>query len=151
MKLRAVILLRLIVLTITANTVSAKDNTTMTPLDFAKQYELALATQKWEAVSPLIHERASVVFSNGSVHKGKDAIRAAYERNFETIKSEHYQITNLHWLLKSADTAVYMFDFAWTGVIAGEKASGGGRGTTVLLYEHGKWQLLAEHLGYPEH
>ena len=141
----------LILLATSSNIPISGEEIAVTPLDFVEQYESALATQQWDAVSPLIHERASVVFSNGSVHKGKDAIRIAYERNFDAIKNEHYQVTNVHWLLDSADTAVYMFDFSWTGIIDGEEASGGGRGTAVLLLEDGRWQLLAEHLGYPEH
>ena len=151
MKTYASMLMCLIVLITTSNIVTAEEEKTVTPLEFVTHYESALATQNWEAVSPLIHTRASVVFSNGSVHKGKDAVRKAYERNFASIKNEHYKIANVHWLLDSSATAVYMFDFSWSGVIDGKEASGGGRGTAVLVYDDGKWQLLAEHLGYPEH
>ncbi len=119
----------------------------MSPLEFVKQYEAALGTQKWEKVSPLIHENASVVFSNGSIHKGKVAVRAAYERNFEAIENENYQIANVHWLFESSESAVYMFDFFWTGIISGQAASGAGRGTAVLVFDDDRWQLLAEHLG----
>jgi ketosteroid isomerase-like protein len=122
----------------------------MSALDFVKQYEAALATQHWEAVSPLIHENASVAFSDGSVHRGKTAVRAAYERNFDTIEDEQYRITNVHWLLDSDQSAAYMFDFFWTGNVRGQAASGAGRGTAVLVFEGDRWQLLAEHLGpYP--
>ena len=123
----------------------------MSALDFIAQYEAALATQQWNEVDPLIHEKASVVFSDGSVHKGKSAVRTAYERNFDAIKNESYQITNVHWLLDSADTAAYMFDYFWSGEIGGREAAGEGRGTAVLVFESGKWKLLAEHLGpYPQ-
>ncbi|MEM8767240.1 MAG: DUF4440 domain-containing protein [Pseudomonadota bacterium] len=151
MRARTSQLMCLILVVITANAAKAEEDTAMTSLEFVTHYESALATQQWEAVSPLIHERASVVFSNGSVHRGKEAVRKAYERNFDAIKNEHYVIANLHWLLDSPETAVYMFDFSWSGVIDGKEASGGGRGTAVLTHEDGRWQLLAEHLGYPEH
>ena len=134
-------------ISIAALAANAGEEENVSPSEFVKQYEAALATQKWEVVSPLIHENASVVFSSGSVHKGKDAVRAAYERNFEAIKNEDYKIANVHWLLDSSDSAAYMFDFFWTGVIGGQKASGAGRGTAVLIFENDKWQLLAEHLG----
>ncbi|MBO6558775.1 MAG: nuclear transport factor 2 family protein [Pseudomonadales bacterium] len=130
---------------------SEESEVTMVSAEFVQQYETALASHSWEKVSPLISERASVVFSNGTVHKGKEAVRVAYERNWKKITSESYEMTNVHWLLDSSDTAVYMFDFSWTGVIDGEATAGGGRGTAVIILENGKWQLLAEHLGYPEH
>ncbi|WP_310618522.1 nuclear transport factor 2 family protein [Flexibacterium corallicola] len=119
----------------------------MTPSDFIKQYETALGTQKWDVVSPLISDGASVTFSDGSVHKGKGAVRAAFEQNFEVVKDEDYKIANVHWLSKTSESAVYMFDFFWNGLIEGRKASGSGRGTAVLISKNDKWQLLAEHLG----
>ena len=129
----------------------ADEEILMPPADFIGRYEAALATQEWENVSPLIHDQASVVFSNGTVHKGKDAVQAAFERNFRAIEHERYQMRNVHWLLEKSDTAVFMFDFEWAGIIDGKEASGGGRGTSVLVNEDGRWLLLAEHLGYPEH
>lgn len=130
---------------------TSKERNVVSASDFVQQYEAALATQSWSEVSPLVHARASVVFSNGTVHKGKDAVREAYERNFARIKHEKYQMTNVHWLLEAPDSAAYMFDFSWTGIFEGEEASGSGRGTAVLVFEDGRWLLLAEHLGYPEH
>jgi len=119
--------------------------------EFIKDYETALGTQEWSAVAPLIHENASVTFSDGSVHKGKAAVRAAYERNFEAIKNEDYKVANVHWLLKGPNSAAYTFDFNWSGLIGGKSVSGAGRGTAVLVLEDNKWQLLAEHLGpYPK-
>ena len=120
---------------------------TMSATDFVRSYELALATQDWGAVDPLVHHDASVTFSDGSVHKGKDAVRAAFERNFRAIVGERYRITNVHWLLQSEHAAVYLFDFHWTGTIDGHSASGAGRGTTVIVRGGGGWQLLTEHLG----
>jgi len=119
----------------------------MTATDFVKQYEAALATQQWEAIRPLMHANASVTFSDGSVHKGRAAVQKAFQRNFAAITDETYQITNVHWLLDSDETAVYLFDFNWKGKINGQSASGGGRGTSVLVRDNGQWKLIAEHLG----
>ena len=119
--------------------------------EFVQRYEAALGTQEWRAVSPLIHEDASVVFSSGAVHKGKDAVQAAYENNFQAINNEKYEIANVHWLFQFEDSAAYMFDFFWTGSIGGQEVSGAGRGTAVLIRADGDWQLIAEHLGpYPQ-
>lgn len=130
---------------------SSNEGETLAASDFVQHYEAALATQSWSEVSPLIHDKASVVFSNGTVHKGKAAVRKAFEGNFARIQHEKYEMTNIHWLLESPESAAYMFDFFWSGIVEGKEVSGGGRGTAVLVFEDGRWLLLAEHLGYPEH
>lgn len=117
------------------------------PEDFIPAYQSALGTQNWSNVQPLIHERACVTFSTGAVHIGKPEVKKAYEKNFSIIRNEEYKITNVHWVKKTTAMAVYLFDFHWSGIIAGQKASGSGRGTTVLIIEDGRWQLLTEHLG----
>jgi len=119
----------------------------MTPEDFIHAYETALASQDWAQVDPLVHTDACVTFSNGTVHKGKSAVQAAFEKNFSLIKDEKYSISNVHWVLKNNETAVYLFEFQWSGVIGGKPAQGAGRGTSVLINTDGKWQLLIEHLG----
>ena len=119
----------------------------MEPEDFIHAYEQALASQDWEQVEPLIHPDACVTFSNGTVHKGKALVQKAFESNFSLIRDEKYSMTNVHWVLKNAETAVYMFDFNWSGIINDKPASGGGRGTSVLIKVGDKWQLLVEHLG----
>jgi len=119
----------------------------MTPQQFTTAYEQALASQNWANVNPLIHFKACVTFSNGTVHKGKEAVKAAFERNFSLIKSEEYTVSNVDWRLQGELTAVYLFDFHWKGIINGTLMEGAGRGTSVLVKEDGKWCLLTEHLG----
>ena len=120
----------------------------MTAEDFVRAYEMALASQQWSAVEPLLHPDVCVTFSTGAVHKGKASVRAAFERNFAAIRDETYRVSNVQWAINTAGLAVYLFDFAWTGIIAGRAASGAGRGTGVLVRSgDGAWQLIAEHLG----
>ncbi|PIE14520.1 MAG: hypothetical protein CSA70_01855 [Rhodobacterales bacterium] len=114
---------------------------------FVKEYEHALGTQDWNSVASLISEDAMVIFSNGSLHAGKEAIRTAYQHNFNTIKGEEYRIENVHWLAETADAAAYSFEFHWTGVIDGRQASGSGRGTAVLVCKDDRWLLVGEQLG----
>jgi ketosteroid isomerase-like protein len=118
------------------------------PDDFISLYERALATQDWAVVDPLIHDDACVTFSTGIVHIGKPAIQIAFERNFSEIEDEEYRISNVHWVQRGEDIAVYLFDFNWTGRVNGQTAGGSGRGTCVLSREDGSgWRLLVEHLG----
>ena len=119
----------------------------MRPDEFVAQYETALATQNWSAVEPLMHKDACVTFSSGTVHRGLAAVQKAFESNFAAISCEKYKVSNIHWIRQDETHAVYLFDFAWTGILAGETASGGGRGTTVLVLEGKQWKLLTEHLG----
>ena len=118
----------------------------MTAEEFIVLYEQALSTQQWAAVEPLIHENACVTFSTGTVHKGKQSIRAAFEGNFLAIEDEVYRISNVHWIMRTADVAVYLFEFQWAGRIDGRDAAGAGKGTSILVRSQAAWQLLAEHL-----
>jgi ketosteroid isomerase-like protein len=115
--------------------------------EFIHAYESALATQDWNQVEPLVHAEACVTFSNGTVHKDKAEVQKAFEKNFSLIKDETYSIANVHWVMKNPETAAYLFEFNWSGIINDKQASGSGRGTCVLINETGKWQLLIEHLG----
>jgi len=114
---------------------------------FIKSYEVALKAQDWKVVEPLISTMASVTFSDGTVHIGKDNVQKAFERNFSIIKNEKYLIENVKWLLKEDLHAVYLFEFRWTGIVNGNSVSGSGYGTSVIIKEEGKWKLLTEHLG----
>lgn len=119
---------------------------TNTPEQFLAAYEQALATQAWEQVEPLIHENCTAVFSEDT-YIGKAAVAQAFRRTFQLIQDETYAIRNLHWLDRSDEYAICLYDFAWSGIINGQPASGGGRGTAVLKREDDRWQLLCEHLG----
>lgn len=116
----------------------------MPPEMFINAYKAALATQQWINVEPLVHTNACVTFSNGVVHKGIVAIKAAYERNFALIKNEDYQMSDLHWVLRTETMAEYTFHFSWAGTINGQPASGSGKGTATIVCENGKWVLFQE-------
>lgn len=119
----------------------------MTPDEFLRRYERALASQEWAQVAPLVHDDANVTFSDGSVHRGKEAVRAAFERNFAAIEDERYEVRGVHWCLRGERVAVCQFEFAWSGRVQGRPASGAGRGTSVLVSDGQSWRLLVEHLG----
>lgn len=119
----------------------------MQPDGFVKAYEQALASQDWERVGPLMHEDVCVTFSDGRVFRGKAAVKGAFEANFEAIQGEQYRVLNIHWARQEDGFAVYLFDFEWSGLMGGKPVAGAGRGTSILVYEDGRWRLLIEHLG----
>lgn len=119
----------------------------MNPEDFIRTYEVALATQDWARVEPLVHDNACVTFSTGDVHKNKVEVGRAFRRNFSAIQDESYAITNIHWVYRNDSFAVYLFDFKWEGLIDCKPAAGSGHGTSVLVKEESHWLLMSEHLG----
>jgi ketosteroid isomerase-like protein len=117
------------------------------PDEFIPLYERALDSQSWQAVDPLVHDDACVTFSNGTVHVGKAAVQRAFEGNFAAIADERYRISNVRWVHRGSEIAVYLFDFNWSGRVGDRPASGSGRGTSVLHRDDDGWRLLVEHLG----
>ncbi|MFG1495461.1 nuclear transport factor 2 family protein [Saccharospirillum sp. HFRX-1] len=118
----------------------------MTPAELLEVYEKALASQRWSVVEPLLHDKVCVTFANGTF-KGKAAVRSIFEQNFRSIEDEQYTISKLHWVHQSAASVVALYEFHWQGMIDGEAASGGGRGTSVLIFEQDRWWIITEHLG----
>lgn len=123
-----------------------KEIAALTPAELLADYEKALASQRWSVVEPLLHDNICVTFANGTF-KGKAAVRTIFEQNFRSIEDERYAITDLHWAYQSATSAIALYEFHWQGMIDGEAASGGGRGTTALVFEQGRWLIITEHLG----
>lgn len=111
-----------------------------------RTYEAALATQDWQVVKPYFHPDVCVTFNDGT-YKGLAEVARAFERTFALIKDEQYQISHLHWAFQNEVTAVCLYNFHWSGLINGQPASGGGRGTSVLINGENGWQIIAEHLG----
>jgi len=54
------------------------------------------------------------------------------------------------WTVATDDVATCRYEFRWKGLISGQEASGGDRGTTILRKVDGRWLITHEHLGpYP--
>jgi uncharacterized protein (TIGR02246 family) len=118
----------------------------MSPSEFLSRYETATGSQDLESTLNLIAEDAVFLFSNGTTHLGKSAIRQVLAANFATIKDEIYRLSNVHWLATSDSVAACVFEFNWSGTINGEPASGHGRGTSVIRKDKGEWLVAHEHL-----
>lgn len=118
----------------------------MSAAAFPEAYERALRSQRWDEVAPLIDAAATVTFSDGTMHRGREAVQAAFERNFAAISSEDYRTFDIVWVELTPERACYTFRFAWRGLVSGQPASGAGRGTVRLVRRDGGWRLLEEHL-----
>jgi ketosteroid isomerase-like protein len=117
-----------------------------TPQEFIRDYERETSQHHLEATLAMIAEQAVYFFSDGSTHVGKQAIQLVLQRNFDSIRDEKYRISNVTWLIESQDVAVCVYEFAWSGIIAGAPATGSGRGTSVLSRSGEGWLVIHEHL-----
>jgi uncharacterized protein (TIGR02246 family) len=118
----------------------------MSPAVLMRLYEAAANAHDLEAMLNLIADDALFLFSDGTAHFGKDAIRKAIQANFDAIGDEIYRISNLTWLGHSETIAVCVYAFEWSGTVGGKHGSGAGRGTAVLRRIDGDWRVAHEHL-----
>jgi ketosteroid isomerase-like protein len=118
----------------------------MTPAEFLREYEAATRAHDLGRTLDLIDPNAIYWFSDGGSHVGKAGIERALRRNFEAIEGEDYRISDVTWVAQSTDCAVYTYRFDWSGTVRGTRASGSGRGTSVLARRGGSWVVVHEHL-----
>jgi ketosteroid isomerase-like protein len=116
------------------------------PDEFMAAYERATGAHDLKGTLALIADDALYWFSDESTHAGKAAIKQVLERNFKLIHDETFSLANLTWLVRSAEAAVCLYDFSWSGIVGGKLASGSGRGTTVLRRAGEGWEVIHEHL-----
>jgi ketosteroid isomerase-like protein len=113
--------------------------------EFVARYEQANNSHDIDRVTPMIAADATYWFSDGS-YRGLEEIAGAVERTFAAIQHEVYEITDLEWVVLTAEHAVCRYRFFWTGVIDDQPHSGRGRGTNVIAKRDGVWKMLHEHL-----
>jgi ketosteroid isomerase-like protein len=112
-------------------------------------YVQKLNTHSWEQIAPHVSERAVFIFTEGTF-VGKEAAKAAFEKTFNLIKEEQFSIYDVTWTAVTEHMASCHYEYRWKGLIQGQEASGGGRGTTILVKADGRWLVTHEHLGpYP--
>jgi ketosteroid isomerase-like protein len=123
--------------------------TGMNHTDALTNYVQKLNTHVWGQISPLVTDDVVFVFTEGTF-VGKEAAQTAFEKTFNLIKGGEYSIHAVSWTAVTDSMACCYYEFRWKGRIDGEEASGGGRGTSILVKVNGKWLIAHEHLGpYP--
>ncbi|MFQ5919684.1 MAG: YybH family protein [Thermoplasmata archaeon] len=114
--------------------------------EFMSRYERATDSHDLDGVLSMIDDDAIYLFSDESVHVGRQAVERVLRRNFDLIQDESYSIDNLRWLASSDEVAACVYDFSWSGTIKGQEASGSGRGTSVIRRLGNEWKVVHEHL-----
>jgi uncharacterized protein (TIGR02246 family) len=118
--------------------------------EFLRHYEEASNSHDFDRVAPLLADDAVYWFSNGT-HVGIDAIRRAFETTWAAILDEDYRITDVRWLVATDQAAACVYTYSWSGVVGGQRRSGGGRGTNVLRRGESGWRIVHEHLSQLQH
>ncbi|MDP2667050.1 MAG: nuclear transport factor 2 family protein [Candidatus Diapherotrites archaeon] len=113
--------------------------------NFLMEYEKASNSHDFKNVEPFIDVNAIYEFTDGSF-KGIDEIRIAFEKTFNKIKDEKYQISKVKWLYIGDECAVCTFNFHWKGIVIGKMAEGSGRGTMLIVKGLNGMKIVHEHL-----
>ncbi len=142
MKHIAILLLSLL------QTLSAAEKS-MNHTDALANYVQILNRHSWDEIAPHVTDDAVFIFTENTF-AGKAAARAAFEKTFTLVQEEEYSIHDVSWTAVTDNMASCHYEYRWKGLIDGEKSSGGGRGTSILLKVDGRWLIAHEHLGpYP--
>lgn len=127
---------------------SAAD-TLMNHRDALTNYVQKLNTHSWSEIDPCVTQDAVFVFTENTF-VGKEAAKAAFEKTFATIQEEVFTLHDISWTAVTESMASCHYEYRWKGRIDGQNASGGGRGTSILVKVEGHWLITHEHLGpYP--
>lgn len=112
-------------------------------------YVEKLNTHSWDQIVPHVAEEAVFVFTEGTFI-GHAAAKTAFEKTFALIQNEVFSLHDIVWTVVTDEVAVCRYEFRWQGLISGQEAAGGGRGTSILRKTDGRWLIAHEHLGpYP--
>lgn len=112
-------------------------------------YVAALNTHSWDQIAPFVACDAVFIFTEDTFI-GHVAAKTSFEKTFKLIENEVFRLHDIKWTAVSDEVASCHHEFRWKGLINGQEASGGGRGTSILRKIDGRWLIAHEHLGpYP--
>lgn len=120
-----------------------------TPMNHATSlsaYVEALNTHSWDQIAPCVASDAVFIFTEDTF-TGHVAAKAAFEKTFKLIEDEVFSHHEIQWTAVTDEVAACHYEFRWKGLINGQQASGGGRGTSILRKVNGRWLIAHEHLG----
>jgi ketosteroid isomerase-like protein len=118
-----------------------------TPQACTTEFTAALIRRDMEGALALLADDVVFFYSNGSALLGKDAFAAFMTASWKVIENYTYQTLDSVWVTKSDAAAAVIYSFDWSGLVRGDEAKGGGRGTRVFRKEPGSgWLIAHEHL-----
>lgn len=118
----------------------------VTPTEYKHELVRRMNAKDLDGTLELIADDAVYFWSNGSAMFGKPAIAEGLKATFAGIQNDSYEALDVTWLVETDDVAACVFRFHWTGEIDGKRASGRGRGASVLRRIDGEWRTVHENL-----
>ena len=116
--------------------------------EFLKEYEAAANSEDFGNVRDMIHPDAIFRVTDGDFI-GREAIQGAFEKTWGLdIQDERYYLTNINVVSKDVKSATVTFTFNWTGVVEGRPMHTIGRGTSVIMRNGERLQIILEHLSH---
>lgn len=115
---------------------------------FLNHFEKLSNEENFDLIADMIAETAFFRFSDGD-YRGKDAIRAAFERTWRgdpSIRKSSFSISEIVVLTTASHSATATYNWTWEGSQGYQRFQIHGRGTRVLSYREGRFQILHEHL-----
>jgi ketosteroid isomerase-like protein len=116
------------------------------PQTCTADFTAALIRRDIDSALSLLTDDVVFFYSNGAAVRGKDAFGALMTASWKLVEDYAYSTVDSSWVTQSEAAACVIYSFAWSGVVRGEKVSGSGRGTRVLINDGLGWRLAHEHL-----
>lgn len=116
-----------------------------TPEQALEGYIQSTNTHDFRQVQPFLGKQAIYYFSDATCRTPME-ICQYFENAWDLIKDEHYHISDVQWLHKSAQSAVCLYTYHYEGFLNEEFIEGSGRATNVFEKIEGNWVLVHEHL-----
>ncbi len=104
--------------------------------------------ENFDLIADMVAETAFFRFSDGD-YRGRDALRAAFERTWRgdpSIRKSSFSLSEIVVLTTDSHSATATYNWTWEGSQGDQRFQIHGRGTRVLLYREGRFQILHEHL-----
>ena len=117
-------------------------------LQFLNRFEEIAEKEDFSLIKDMIHEQAFFRFNDGDFI-GRQAVQAAFEKtwkNVSSVKKERFYLTDIPVLSTDQASATATYTYNWEGAQDGKQFRIEGRGSRVLVKEHGRLQIIHEHL-----
>lgn len=117
-------------------------------IQFLNRFEEIAEKENFDLIQDMIHDDAFFRFNDGDF-VGKRAVRGAFEKTWKgsaDVRKERFYLTDVQVLTVDKSSATATYTYNWEGSMDGKSFSIRGRGTRVLVVEHGRLQIIHEHL-----
>ena len=115
---------------------------------FLNRFEEIAEKEDFSLIKDMIHEQAFFRFNDGDF-VGRQAVQGIFEKTWKGVpntRKERFYLTDIVVLSTDYTSATATYTYNWEGTHEGRPFRIQGRGTRVLVEEHGHLQIIHEHL-----